>query len=750
MDDEVKLLLTVSGGLEALAETQIQDQFNEVLLEHTWHKRTSGSQLYLNLRRVKHDDNDILNVIVSSMQQLDFVEYAFILVDSFDISNEYSEEIDDRRAARILGLIQEATSKIPKGSIDFCKRVCDLLDKQPLSHVDVGLGALPGVLLPTPDVPASESTDSISNACCQSFAVNTIYTQKGVSEVVVQTIIEFLHQYDQNYTNGEVLWVDAGSGDGSLLENLPKQRSIGVDTHPTSPVVHHMDFLELTRNWLVQRTPKFERLYVISNPPFSVSSRGDYSPIVRFINHSFDILRAEFVAVICPSKFARERIWESLGLTEQSHLWGRFLLPQNSFYDPSTGKAVHIHSICLIFGNHQMPSYNSETITSTAGAYISAKRDKGSFRSISTAQLTTAVVSGLAKTGMELVAERHARYMLNAKLLDSSFQLWWQVNYLRPCSSGNSNSAKIKNHSLGWISLSVKPAISLALSSLAIRQEIDNRKSHVVVNLMSGEGTIELESSRAVDYPFFMIAGDRRLDCVFQTSKRIASLKSSSNCSPLVDLVVWDAQNLPLRKGFADAVIGDLPIQGTSRKAHQQPTIGTTDGAPVGPSGALSYSLVLGETCRILRPKGRAALISVDYRSLGGACKKFNWSLLDHGTSINLGGLTGKMYVLERNEPCTKDLCLSVPLGSEDFSSWILSLSISAFENANDNNSDRKTNQPVAEVQLLNSFLPANNHFLRHCYRITFDDQIRNAGAKLLEKEIRRVVETNLMEGMSL
>ncbi|KAL7478837.1 hypothetical protein ACHAW6_004591 [Cyclotella cf. meneghiniana] len=746
--DEVKLFLTVSGGLEELAETQILGEFESLLQDRTWHRRTSGSQLHLTLRRVMHYDNHVvLNAIVSSMKKLDFVDYAFILVDSFNIPREFDEETEDTRAASILGMIKEATSQIPKGSIDFCHRLCDLLDTQPLSHVDIGLGGLPGVILPTPDVPASQPANC-TNECCQSFAVNTIYTQKDASRVVVQKIIEFLHKYDQNYSR-DVLWVDAGSGDGALLEHLPKQRSIGVDTHPTSPIVHRMDFLELTTNWLLQ-SHNYERLYIISNPPFSVSSRGDYSPIVGFINHSFDILRAAFVAVICPSKFARERIWKSLGLTEMAHLWGRFHLPQNSFFDPSTGKAVHIHSICLIFGNHEMQSDNKETITSMTGSYITAKRDKGSFRSISTAELTTAVVSGLARTGMELVAERHACYMLNAKLLDNTFQLWWQINYLRPCSLVNSNSAKITNHSLGWISLSVKPAVALAMSSLATKETKNEQKSHVLVNLMSGEGTIELESSRAVDHPLFIIGGDMRFDCALRTSQRIASLKSNSNCSPLVDLVVWDAQNLPLRKGIADAVIGDLPIQGTSKKAHQQPTIGETGGTPVGPSDALRYSMVLGETCRILRPKGRAVLVSVDYRSLGGACKKFNWSLVDHGKSLNLGGLTGKLYVLERNAPCTKDLCLSVPLDSEDLSSWIFSLLIKSFENANAYNSERKTNQPVTKVHLLNSFLHTEYQFLRHCYRITFDDQIRNAGAKLLEKEIRRVVEDNLLEGMSL
>jgi hypothetical protein len=747
VDGVIKLLLTVSGGLEDLTQNQIQCNFRDVLLDHAWSKRTSGSQLYLILRRNEH----VANVIADAMQKLDFVEYVFILVDSFNI-DEVKVESGENRASRVLALINESTSKIPMGSIDFCKTVCDLVEGQSSSDVDVGLGGLPGVFLPAPHVQVShEDTDNNANADCQSFSVNTIYTQKSVAKAVIEGATKFIQQYYKDYVEGKDLWVDAGSGDGSLLEHLPPQRSIGVDTHPKSPKVQCMDYLKLSKERLMQKYPEHEHVYVISNPPFSVSSRGDYSPIVKFINHSFDELEAKFVAVICPSKFARERIWASLGMTAQAHLWGRFFLPQNSFYEPSTGKPVHIHSLCLIFGNHTMQTHlldNTQTIQKS-GCYVSAKRDKGSFRSISTAELTASVVSGLRATGVELVAERQARYLLNAKLLESSFELWWQINPLGPCSSVNSNSAKIQHHSLGWISLSVKPAVALAMSSLALEKYSD-RKQCFAVNLMSGEGTIELEASRAVDSPFFIISGDIRFDCALKSSQRIHLLKTSSSCNPLVDFIVWDAQNLPLRKGFADAVFGDLPIQGTLKKAHQQPIIGQAGDKTVVPSASLKYSLVLSESSRILRARGRAALTSVDYRSLGGATKKYNWSSLNHGASINLGGLTGKIFVMERNEPCTKDLCLTVPQGSSDYSSWLLKLASKAFENANEDNSERKTNQPVTQVQLLNSFCHPEEKYRRHCYRFTFHEDIRNAGSKLLEKEVRRVVEENLLEGMSI
>ncbi|KAL3778297.1 hypothetical protein ACHAWO_003325 [Cyclotella atomus] len=749
MGEVIKLLLTVSGGLEDLVERQVDRHFSYVLLNKAWSKRTSGSQLYLDLR---HDGSgDVADIIADAISTLDYVEYVYILLESFSIPDVGDGQNAERQTSDVLNLIHEASSRIAKPSIDFCTKICDLVHDQ-AENVDVGLGSLSGIFLPAPHVLGFDKSAHCANENCSSFAVNTIYTRKEVAKAVVDKVTTFIQQYDSNYIESEGLWIDAGSGDGSLMENLPQHRSIGVDTDPTSENVQCMDFLKVTRQWLHEKSPHSD-VYVITNPPFSVASRGDYTPIVSFINHSFDAVGAKFVAVICPSKFARERIWMSLGLTEKAHLWARFLLPQDSFYEPATGKSVHIHSFCLLFGNQTMPSLSEnlhEAAALKSGCYISAKRDKGSYRDISTAELTSSIVSGLRKTDVELVAEKQAKYMLNAKLLESSFELWWQVNPTKPCSSLNSNSAKILNHSMGWISLSVKPAVALAMSSLTMTDNSNTEHGCIAVNLMSGEGTIELEASRAIDAPIFMISGDLRYDSVLKTSQRISALKASGSCNPLIDLVVWDAQNLPLRKGCADAVLGDLPIQGTAKKAHQQPTVGKAGDATAGPSSTLKYSSVLSESCRILQPKGRAAFISVDYRSLGGACKKFNWSCLNHGASINLGGLNAKLFSMERNEASTKDLCLTVPPGWNDYSPWLFDLARKAFEQANADCLERKTTNPVTRVELLNTFTHPGGQYTRECYRFTFHDEVRNAGAKLLEKEIRRVVSENLLEGMSL
>ena len=93
---------------------------------------------------------------------------------------------------------------------------------------------------------------------------------------------------------------------------------------------------------------------------------------------------------------------------------------------------------------------------------------------------------------------------------------------------------------------------------------------------MCGEGTIDLES-RQLSEPFFLIAGDKSEEAVYNTANRLASLqectKGTRRKMPLVEFVVWDAQRLPLRSDIADMFLGDLPFGGSQTKKHQEPSL---------------------------------------------------------------------------------------------------------------------------------------------------------------------------------
>eukprot|EP00980_Cylindrotheca_fusiformis_P012116 scaffold2927_cov143-Cylindrotheca_fusiformis.AAC.6 len=677
-NEAIRLLLTVSGGLEDLAERQLRSCFTEIM-ESTWQKGPSGSQLYLSLPSSQTTPARIAETI----HELNFVEYVYLRLDFVTFAIESVEREED--LPLLLEQLEQAAARIAPSSMNLCKTVCEsMADK---SSPAVGSEGLPGVLLPTPhSFESSASVPSIESS--EEFAVNPVYTQSHVAQVVVDTILEFCIEYYPSCKEKDDLWLDAGSGNGALLGHLPLPNSIGVDTNPLSTRVLQMDFLKLTTSFLKTRMPDYRRLFVVSNPPFSLSNRGDYTPIVQFINHSIDALQAEIVAVICPSKFARIRIWRALDLTKKAQLLGRFLLPENAFYNPATGKVVHIHSYCLIFGRAGIADTEKEpgeSHESKNGAYISSKRDKGHFPYLSTADLTAAIAKGLAKAGVELVAERKARYMLQAKLLyPNVLELWYLVNPRQPCSLANSCSMQVPNHSLGWLSISCKPPIALALASKAMNNDEgdDDTRCPVAVNLMGGEGTIELEACRAVSHSYFLLSGDKSFYRALKNSQHVQTFKKHSHRNLLIDFVVWDAQNLPLRPGIADAVLADLPFQGSRKKIHQEPVVGASS-EDSKHSLPLDYSTVLRHACRILKPKGRAALLSPDFKALRHAAGGFNWRPLWYSNTINLGGLSGKLYVMERQSPCSKDLSMWVPSNTSDMSAWIQAAANSACDEEN-------------------------------------------------------------------
>lgn len=725
-----KLLLTVSGGLEDLAERQVRSCFSS-LLKVEWKKGPSGSQLYVTLRDSSR--------IAETIKKLDFVEYVSLLLDDFSIQ-------DTRDNSFLLQQVEKKSSAISKERIDFCKTTCDSIKKE--APNDIELETLDGILIPTPDI-TNNSIPSTFTLSSEDLGINTIYTKSVVAQSTVETIFDFLSQHSFLDFN-KCLWVDTGAGNGALLDHLPTEMSMGIDTNPMNSRIVRMNFFNLTRDHLKQEFPTHQSLCLISNPPFALSSRGDFTPIVQFINHAFDKLDADMMAVICPSKFARLRIWRSLHMTDNARLLGRFFLPHNAFYNPSTGQDVHIHSYCLIFGNKGKQGMEEKSVRNPRGVYLSSRRDKGFFPDLSTSDLTKALVQGLDKAGMELVAERNAKYILTAKL-SSSLELWWLLNPQRPCSLVNSVSVKVPNHSLGWLSLSCKPPVALAMASIVMNKDDDNSyKSRVVVNLMSGEGTIELEARKAIpDSDFFFLSGDKNFDSALRLKQRLESLNKKDSRHCRIETIVWDAQHLPLRRGIADAILADLPFQGSVKKKHQTPMIGESK---LQNETRLSYAKVLNHAARILRPKGRAALLSPDYKALRHASRDFHWSPLWFSKSVNLGGLSGKLFLMERLEAESKDLSLWVSSSSPDLSSWILEKAVEACHK-NEEVEEKHQSVPssiVTRVELHSTYFHKEKESLSHCYRIWFDDQIRNYQAKEYEQKIRSLIDNNLLEGTKL
>ena len=797
------LIFTVSGGLEGLAEDDVRrllsgsidggvDQQDErkktegeapaaaadVLVR--WRTRgNSGSQLEVNFGSVTTKSSCLQKFIISAVTNLRFVEYAYLQLLSTKIDASSQEDI-------LVRIQQAVSSRINttdiNTSLDIGRQCQNILQDR-----NVGLEKLPGKLLPTPEVDTS-SVVPVTQPTTETrgFVVNTVYTREEVAKVVVEEYIKLIGDSFPSIAVEDVLFADAGTGSGALLRQLPNENSVGVDTHPNCNQgnILKADFLKLEEPELHQfhcknsGSSKTKCLCIISNPPYADRSRGDYSAIVKFINKAID-LGSLCIGVIVPVKFARERIWASLGMNPQAKLLSRFLLPNNAFYDPSSGEGKHVSSVFLFFGlkpcddgtdslveDTRNNACGTDRSSSTNTIHVVGRRDKGSYPWISTADFSASVAQGLEDGGTELRSSEEAKFIVCANIkasntsTDAIMDLDLLLNPKRPLSLTNSLSRLVAKHSLGWISSSVKPPVACAMCRLATGKVTDEGTVNSVntcgllINAMSGEGTIELEA-QSPDMPdkFFMISGDKDASAAVETSRRLASIHKTTGKRPRVDMIVWDAQRLPLRRRIADAYVADLPFAGSKKKAHQVPS---SSGSAV--DASLDYKVVMGQAITALRTGAHAVLLSADAKAMGYASRAFNWSERWQSNAVNVGGLSAKLCVLERGAQCWKDLSMWVEQDCVvDLSGSLLPIAREACSHFSLDNSLvlQKGAEPgsvrsaslVECVKQCDTYVNKEN-MASHGYRFFFDDRVSNQQAKVLYKVICSAVAENPPGGM--
>ena len=789
-----RLRCSVSGGLEALAEREVRLKIRGAAV--VWLNRgKSGSQL-----EIYCQPSNILGVM-----RLRFVEYVYVEVGSAEVLLDQNNEIE-----RIQRIKEIAASILQVHNFDACIHMWRTAQAMLSDRRDLGLEALPGVLLPTLQIHDAGDDSEIREAHVEgegnAFVVNTIYTKSKVAQAVVSVFRELVEDHLPGFLEETVVWLDAGAGSGALLQHLPAKGRIGIDIQPSvNPEVHVMDFLSVTQKWILKKalsTKQYERieshhvhLCILSNPPFAEHSRGDYSAVVKFINHAIH-LDADFIGLIVPDKFARRRVWQSLGMNPRARLLARCLLPMDSFYDPSSLSCRHINTYFLFFSLKGSPArpltgtFRGDSDISNQVSRrirVEGKRNKSDFPWIATAELRDAVISSIRDNVVELNALDATSLVLSAELkaLDNSgasrLEVYALLNFKQPLSLANCTSRRIQAHSLGWLSSSTKPPTAFAMLDLArtsvqslralekedssgwASEESDHKESSIFINAMCGEGTIELES-QSIQTPCFMIAGDKNEDAVKRTAERLASLhdcqgslQDQRGFRP-VDLVIWDAQCLPLRSGIADVFLADLPFVGCKGKKHQEPCLSGN-----AMDSALDYKRVMAQAARVLKSKGRAALLSADTNALSHAILQFNafWSVLCCN-NMNLGGLAGKLFMMEKHKQSSKDFSLwvsSTP-GIVDESDALKRIAVDACSGFHLNDmleiepDDSKGVSPkgglVLDVQLISSFFNEERSMMSHCYRIWFDSCVSNVQAKQFEKMIRIKIAEHPPVGMQL
>lgn len=774
------LRATVSGGLEGLAQREFKTLLPAAHLR--WTKRgNSGSQLEIEII-----DDNALDVEV--IRNLHFVEYLYYRIGRHEYS--YASSDPSRSDENLLRDIQknvwEATSR------DLLKRAVHIGREiqHTLQNCQVGLEPLAGQLLPTPDCSNDRDNNDIEE-CTESFHTNTIYTKPSVAKNIIETLVGLVRRdYDEHTSNKgcegtapRILWLDAGAGSGALFRHLPEPR-VGVDVRPRTSGLLSVDFLKTTRDWLVQSCAsslEFDEICVVSNPPFSDGSRGDYSSIVQFANHASTQLKARFLGLIVPSRFARQRIWDSLGMDPKWKLRARFYLPQDSFFDPSSGTGVHIHSYFLFFafdGELEGPGDATPLTLPERVAdsfYLQGRRNKGDFPNIKTSDLTKAVAQGLSAEGqnvlhppLRLCAENCAEFLITVNLnLEKSnakakLELFLLLNSAKPLSLVNCESRIVPEHSLGWMPTSIKPPVARGmLDSAGLGEKIDVDGAVVIVNCMCGEGTIELEVQAFESknhQSCFILSGDNREVALEKSKARLETYRQATQRHVLVEHVLWDAENLPLRPEIADILLCDLPFSGGQSKKHSTPTSHNLKGSSSGEK-TIDYRRVMIQAFQVLSHGSCASVISADTKALVYAVGQLNWRTVpSRGIQrIGIGGINAQMLVLEKSEPCHKDLSVWMKADAVDMGKEVFSLAVGSVARFN-LDADLVVQEGIARpfckslinnVKLIDAYFHEQSGRLSHCYRFFFDARLTNTQTKYLEKAIRQSFENNYISGMT-
>ena len=317
----LSLWCTVSGGLEELAMEEVSNVFaSQLAAEPTWRVQgNSGSQLAW---LVDCSVDAGLEELGRRIMRLRAVEYVSIEISSASVPVEPGGCGSDLLATLERRVADTTDHARFKAALQLWARCTEGLQRG--SRLQLGTEGLPGVLLPTPELPPVSGqcqngtelpyeTDQWPRGVLAGggglaaearvpgigFNVNTIFTADAVAKVVVDNFVALVAQdrecSDEAAMAGRYLWLDAGAGGGALLRHLPAGRRLGLDTAPAAEGIVQADFLspECSLDWVQGQHQRLEEartgddpvsICVISNPPFSEGSRGNFSAITKFIN----------------------------------------------------------------------------------------------------------------------------------------------------------------------------------------------------------------------------------------------------------------------------------------------------------------------------------------------------------------------------------------------------------------------------------------------------------------------------------
>lgn len=181
-----------------------------------------------------------------------------------------------------------------------------------------------------------------------------------------------------------------------------------------------------------------------------------------------------------------------------------------------------------------------------------------------------------------------------------------------------------RSYKLEHLPASLRPTIAWALVWISGISEHD-----VFLDPMCGAGTILIERAQAGPYKQ-LLGGDIRPEAITVAKKNIGKKYKP------ISVKVWDARKLPLKNNSVDKVVCNLPF-GRQIGSHQE--------------NQELYFAVTKELIRVLKPKGKAVLLTSEWKLMNNVISQNkNLKLLKSYKLVEVLGCQADIFVLQ-NEP---------------------------------------------------------------------------------------------------
>lgn len=226
-----------------------------------------------------------------------------------------------------------------------------------------------------------------------------------------------------------------------------------------------------------------------------------------------------------------------------------------------------------------------------------------------------------AQVAVETALTRSRRWKLKQESPILEFRL--DVEEERALFSLRLTDEKVKkNYKVSHVPASLNPTVAHCMVLLSGINERD-----IFIDPMCGAGTILIERALAGRFKK-IVGGDVDEGAVLSAVENVNKARLS------IDIFHWDVNALPIHDSSVDKIVCNLPFgKQTGSQSENQ----------------ILYGLFFNQATRILKPKGKAVLLTNEFDLMGELIKAAKAMRLIDRVSFDLSGLRSCIYVLQKH-----------------------------------------------------------------------------------------------------